>query len=174
MQGLNAVANTKRPSLLPAFRPGRQFGRKPFSQPRKPRSPSPSGSTVGKVEADELKALDRLTSDLNHHHAEVFDDKFDSLLADFKCEKLDKAAVFVKDGLARIAHLEAKWQARLKMAARSTKVNANTNMGPKEKRDTLVKSLKVFHVQICALYAPLLVERPLLIDAGKSLFTPVS
>lgn len=36
----------------------------------------------------------------------------------------------------------------------------------------MTQSLKNFHVQLCAFYAPLLTERPLIIDAGKSDYWP--
>ncbi|KAF9067380.1 hypothetical protein BDP27DRAFT_1422938 [Rhodocollybia butyracea] len=140
---MQTIANAKKPSLLPAFRPGHQL----LSQHPKSPSPSPPGSGVGKVEADELKALSRLTDTLKHYHTEIFDDKFDYLLSDLKCKKLDNATAFVKDGLASIAQLEVKWKARLKMAAQSREVDPNTSTSGKEKRDTLVKSLKAFHMQ---------------------------
>ncbi|KAE9383390.1 hypothetical protein BT96DRAFT_951388, partial [Gymnopus androsaceus JB14] len=175
MQGLAAVANSKTPTCPPARRPGRQFGRmqnpvySQLSQRRNSRSPppTPSGSGARKVVNDELKELDQLSDKLLHHRAEVLNDTFDSLPADSQCEKLENADAFVKSGLARIAHFEGKRKARAKMAAyRRNEVRADSNdTTMQEKRDSIVQSLKALHVEICALYAPLLAERPLVIDA---------
>ena len=184
MQGLAAVANSKTPTCPPARRPGRQFGRmqnpvySQLSQRRKSRSPppTPSGSGARKVVNDELKELDQLSDKLLHHRAEVLNDTFDSLPADSQCEKLENADAFVKSGLARIAHFEGKRKARAKMAAyRRNEVQADSNdTTMQEKRDSIVQSLKALHVEICALYAPLLAERPLVIDAGKFSYSPLT
>ncbi|KAE9391451.1 hypothetical protein BT96DRAFT_1001309 [Gymnopus androsaceus JB14] len=124
MQGLTATVNSRKTASLPAFRPGHQFG-------------------FGKVAADKVKDLDWLDETLCKLQLEVLDKTFDTLSEDVKCQRLDTASTFVKDGLVHIAHYKAKYKARA----------------------SIIQSLKMFHVQICALYAPLLAECPLVIDA---------
>jgi len=122
---------------------------------------------MSKVEADELKELDQLSDKLCHYHCQVFDDAFESLSVDSKYERLDKATVFLNSALSRISHFEAKERTRGKQAAyRGSQVRSG-NAIIKEKRDSLAEHLKAFHVQICALYAPLLAGRPVMVDAGK-------
>lgn len=172
MQGLEALAKAKRPSLPPASRPGRQFGRQAvYSHHRKSksRSRSPSSPAVnGKVEADEVKELDSLGDQLVYHQAQVLNDLFLSLTSDSQCERLDQATAFVNYGLSRISHFATKTRARVKMATyRGTPVKSSGEVA-EQKRNILGEELKTFHTQICVLYAPLLAERPLVIDAGKS------
>lgn len=172
LQGLEAVAKPKRPSFPSAFRPGRQFGRQAvYSQPRKPksRSRSPSTSTInGKVEADEVKELDSLATQLLHHRGQVLDDSFSSLSSSLQVEKLDQATSFVNYGLNRISHFATKARTREKMATyRGTSVKSSGEVA-EQKRNLLGEKLKAFSAQICVLYAPLLAERPLSIDASKS------
>lgn len=170
MQGLEAVAKSKRPSFPPAFRPGRQFGRQAvYSQPRKQKSHSPSTSTIhGKVEADEVKELDSLATQLLHHRGQILDDSFSVLSSSLQVEKLDQATSFVNYGLNHISHFATKARVREKMATyRGTSVKSSGEVA-EQKQNLLGERLKAFSTQICVLYAPLLAERPLLIDASKS------
>lgn len=110
--------------------------------------------------------LGQLADQLDSYRIDILDNVFDSLSIDTRCAKLDSAGAFVKSGLSQIAHFEAKSKAREKMAtyqSRLDKYAATT----KEKRNSLMERLKAFHAQICALYAPLLAEHPLVIDAGN-------
>lgn len=167
MQSLTATINGRKPTSPPAFRPGRQFGRRQtpvYSLLAQQCSPPPSPG-VNKVIADEVKDLDRLEETLGNLQTEVLNDSFNTLSEDAKCKSLDAATTFVKDGLSRIAHFEAKYKARAKIAGyRGGEIRTDTT---KEKRAAIIQSMKMFHVQICALYAPLLAERPLVVDAGK-------
>lgn len=167
MQGLTAVVNGRKPASPPAFRPGRQFGRRQipvYSLLSQQCSPPPSPG-VSKVVADEVKDLDRLEETLRNLQMKVLDDSFNTLSEDAKCENLDAATTFVKDGLSRIAHFEAKYKARAKTAGyRGGEIKTDTT---KDRRASIIQSMKMFHVQICTLYAPLLAERPLVIDAGE-------
>ena len=179
MQGISAVVNSEKSSSLPvspkqlsyssAFQLGRQFGRRPtpiYSQVGKssPASPTPS---AGKVYSEELKILDQLTEELRQCQVDVLDSAFEFLSEESKCQKLDDATAFINNGLSCIAHFEAKSKARAKMNAyRGSEIGSHTPDVMMEKRDSLTQGLKVFHAQICALYAPLLGSRPLVIDTG--------
>jgi hypothetical protein len=134
------------------------------------RNKSPSSADgATKREADELKSLDLLCDNLGRHHAEIFDPAFETLPPDSQCEKLDRATAFVNSGLAAVGGFDKKLFYRTKTAAyRNTQVKPDTLKEQREeKRETLIANLRALHVKICALYAPLLAERPLFVDAGK-------
>ena len=174
MRSINAVVTSTNPIPLPAFRPGRQFGRQssPFySQAGRggklpsPRQPSPAEG-LGKAASDEVKLLAEFNEKLRSFQSEILNDAFDALTENTKCEKLDKASVFVKDTLAHIAKLEGRAKARAIMAdRRDGKVTPDIS---KETQTSLTQSLKTFYVQLCSLDAPLLTKQPTIIDAGKS------
>lgn len=162
------MTKVKRPSLSPTSRPGRQFGRQAvYSQRHMSKSRSRSPSPHGKVEADELKELDKIGEQLIHHRSQILDDSFSSLSPYSQSDRLDKATAFINHGLSCITYLGTKARAREKIATyRGTSIKSSGEL-MKQKRNLLSEKLKAFHAQICVLYAPLLAERPLIIDAGK-------
>lgn len=174
MQSINAVISSNKRWPLPAFRPGRQFGRQStpvYSRAGccgKPPTPSraPPAEKLGQAVCDEIELLAEFKTVLDTFQSEILNDAFDALPEDTKCEKLDKASAFVKDALAHIAKLEGRAKARAIMAdRRDGKVTQDIS---KDTRASLIQSLKTFHVKLCSLDAPLLTQKPTVIDAGKS------
>ncbi|KAF5343964.1 hypothetical protein D9757_015004 [Collybiopsis confluens] len=158
LQSLATVSKT--PPLLPASRPGRQFGRIPVPLSHLQTLPAPKH---GKVASDEVKELAGLSELLRNLQSDILGDAFDSLSEDVKCQKLDNATAFVMDVLARIAKLNENAKDRAKMASyRGGRLNPDISA---ETRASMTQNLKTFHAQICALYAPFLSKRPLVIDA---------
>lgn len=179
MQGLEAAAKPKKTlPRSPAFRPGRQFGRSPLPNHSKPRSrsPSPTPPKAGKIEQEELNALDRLQQTFDRHYSLVFDSAFASLAVDLQCVRLDEATKFLLEGLARIEELETKMRSRnTKDAYRRVSTglrpeSKGNDQSLKTRRDQLRNRMRNFHAQICAIYAPLSADRPIEVDAGEHRF----
>ncbi|KAJ4001060.1 hypothetical protein F5050DRAFT_1727495, partial [Lentinula boryana] len=171
MQSVNAVISSNKPQPLPAFRPGRQFGRQstPFWSQSGCGGKPPSSSRVspakglGKVASDEVESLTEFNAKLRSFQTEILDAAFDSLMEDTKCEKLDEASAFVKDALAHMVTLERRAKARATMADR--RAGKFTPDITKETRDSLTQNLKTFHVQLCSLDAAILTKPPTFINA---------
>ncbi|KAE9384924.1 hypothetical protein BT96DRAFT_1093799 [Gymnopus androsaceus JB14] len=92
-QGLQAVAQAKRPSFTAANRIGHQF------------------------EADELKTLKKIEKGCDEHHAQIFDCDFASLSTNSKCGRLDDATAFLCEALRQIHGFDSRSKRRTKGAA---------------------------------------------------------
>lgn len=172
IQGLEAVAKLK-----PTPRPGRQF-RSPLakhSKVAKSRSPSP---TLGKVEQEDTNALKRLRRQFDHHYSQVFDSTFASLGTDLQCARLDDATKFILKGLLDIEQLDTKARLRktksvYRRGGSGLEDSSGTEQVSKEDREQLRERMRTLHAQICVIYAPLIANHPLEVDAGSCSFSQV-
>lgn len=112
MQSLNAVISSNKHWPLPVLSPGCQFGRESIPVYSQAPSCTPPGERLG----DEPELLAEFKKALDTFQLDILNKAFDALTEDTKCEKLDKASVFVKDTLAHIAKLEGRAKARAIMA----------------------------------------------------------
>lgn len=125
MQSLNTVISSNKHWPLPAVRPGCQFGRQSipvYSQAggcgKPPSLPQAPAEGLSQVTCDEAELLADFKNTLDAFQLEILNDAFDALTEGEKCEKLDKASVFIGDSLAHIAKLEGRAKARATMADR--------------------------------------------------------
>jgi hypothetical protein len=166
MQGIAAItkATSKTPSVSPARKGGgRRFTSKSILSPSNSSPPSPASPSAGKVERDEARALDKLYTEFEVHHADVFDGHFMALSAGLKCQKLEKISKWLNDGLVTIESYEE----RMKYRKYKAKQDSSKEEMAKEKRDRLRERMRVLNAQVCTLYAPLIPESPIEVDAGE-------
>lgn len=171
MASIEAVANARKPSVSPVYRSGRQFVRS--SLPSHPdshsRSPSPSSvHPLGKLERDQSKELERLDQDFHQLHARIFEDVgFASLSVEEKCTILNNSSSFAKKALARLETFESNAKRR---AGRTRPGPSDSSLT--EQRHQLRERLRNFHGKTYALFAPLIPESPIDVNAGKPSLTP--
>ncbi|KAJ3764773.1 hypothetical protein FB446DRAFT_12318 [Lentinula raphanica] len=166
MKSLAAVSQPRKPSVLPAFRPGRQFARQSIPRKSNSRSPSPTGSRLGKVERDELNMLQKLTQEFDSHHTDIFSSDFTALSTDLQCRRLDAVTEWLNDGLALIETYEERAKYR-KYKTTQTSKTAPKEITLKERRDLLRERMRTLHAKVCALYAPIMPQSPIQVDADN-------
>lgn len=158
VQGLQAVAQAKRPSFTAANRIGRQFGSRPrYAKVPTSRSPSPTQKYTQKIEADELKTLKKIEKGCDEHHAQIFDRDFASLSTNSKCGRLDDATAFLREALGQIHGFDSRSKRRTRGAGDPVK----------DRREQMRTRVRTIYDEICVLYAPLIPERPIEIAAGE-------
>ncbi|KAJ3964303.1 hypothetical protein EV361DRAFT_71022 [Lentinula raphanica] len=164
LESLVAVSQPRKPSVAPAFRPGRQFARQSIPRKSNSRSPSPSGPRIGKVERDELKTLQKLNQEFETYHAQIFCDGFTALPTDLQCRSLDEVTNWLNKGLTLIETYAERTKYR-NYKATSTPITASKESTSKERRERLRERMRALHAKVCALYAPLMPESPVQVDA---------
>ncbi|KAJ3991181.1 hypothetical protein F5050DRAFT_1872362 [Lentinula boryana] len=169
MQSIASVVKTPSTPKTPSIPPTRQAGGRRFTSKSIPSSsnsspPSPASLSAGKVERTEACVLDHLWTEFEAYHAELFSGHFIALSAELQCQKLDKVTKWLSDGLVTIEGYEERMRYRndkAKCASLSSKEDP-----AKVKRDGLRERMRALNAQVCALYAPLIPESPIEVDAG--------
>ena len=132
----------------------------------KSRSLTPT-RTKGKVEQEESNALNQLTKELASYHAEVFDGDFTVLSTDSKCERLDRVTKWLQSALVLVETFEERAKFRKQKTTQSIPSTMLKESKLKDQRNGLRECLRTFNAKICALYAPLIPEHPIEVDAGE-------
>ncbi|KAE9383670.1 hypothetical protein BT96DRAFT_1008902 [Gymnopus androsaceus JB14] len=157
VEAIAAVAKSKPPSIPPASRVGgRRFTSKSVSRTSHSPPPSSASPLLRKIEKGEAIALDKLSVEFNRYHSELFDGDFVSLSTDAKLQRLDK-----------IPELQGITGFLSDLASCPTLKQSEAN----EERDHLRERMRCFHAKACVLYAPLIPESPIKVDADH-LFNP--
>ncbi|KAF5361343.1 hypothetical protein D9757_012333 [Collybiopsis confluens] len=162
----------KTPSVPPACQAGgRRFASKsvPSFSPNA-LLPDPTPRSAGKVEREEAGALDRLLAEHEAHYADVFDGRFTDLSDEIKRQKLDKVTKWLNDGLAAVEMYEDRMRFRMS----KTKKTSLKDDTAKEKRDLLRERMRALNAQVCVLYAPLIPESPIEVDAAFTRLNPLN
>ena len=162
LTGLNAVANMKR--AVPAFRPGRSFGRMPTPNPtRQTRSPSPSLPPT-KIHQKEAQRLQLLEEQFEKYHHQVFDEDFASQTEEVQQRMLDEVNTWLERNLVTLGNLEERARERRKKQRSGGRTSGPEN----DRRNLLEGRMRNLYGKICALYAPLIPKEPIEVNARKS------
>jgi hypothetical protein len=171
LTGIEAVVKSKMTSVASPFRPSGQFARRSVPRPPKSRSPSPSTRPKGKIEKDELQFLEQLDQKFDYHHAQIFNGDFASLSYASQCVRMDEATAWLQVGLQRLDKLDERSRERQRKAVTNRVSMTFEDTSTKDKRAKLRERMRSLHAKICALYAPIIPEIPVPVDAGEySLF----
>lgn len=165
VEAIAAVVKLKCPSILPAsWVGGRRFTSK--SVPRTSQSPPPSSASppLWKFEKEETITLDKLSVDFETYHSELFDGDFASLSTDVQLRRLDKVSNWLSEGLATIETYEDRMRFRSYKVSQASLSTLKRSKAPA--RDCLRERMRCLHAKVCALYAPLIPESPIRVDAG--------
>lgn len=165
VESLEAVATVKATSSS-ALRPKRRFGksslpeRQSASSQSRSRSPSPTSiHRAGKIERDERREINRLSTRYEELHTQIFNENFATITADPypQTALLDEATTFLKGSLKRLKDLDRKGKYRRQKGGSDEL---------KEERRELSTRMRSFYTKIYALYAPLIPTNPIPVDAG--------
>lgn len=170
MQSIAAITKTpstpKTPSVPPARQAGgRRFTSKSILSSSNSSPPSAASLSAGKVERAEACVLDRLCTEFEPYHAELFSGHFVALSEELQCQKLDKVTKWLNDGLVAIEGYEERMRYRNSKAKRAS----SKEDVAKVKRDSLRERMRALNAQVCVLYTPLIPESPIEVDAGESI-----
>ncbi|KAE9390813.1 hypothetical protein BT96DRAFT_1001951 [Gymnopus androsaceus JB14] len=158
LTGLNAVANMKR--VVPAYRPGRSFGRMPTPNPtRQTRSPSPSLPPT-KIHQKEAQTLQLLKEQFKKYHHQVFDEDFASQMEEVQQRMLDEVNTWLERNLVTLGNLEERARERRK----KQRSGGRTSDPENNRRNLLEGCMRNLYGKICALYAPLIPKEPIEVD----------
>lgn len=119
-----------------------------------------------------MKELDRLSEKVSYYRSQIRNDPFTSLPVDSKCDILDEASTFLRDGLGWLEKAEVNELRRDRDVAKrrvtqgiNEPQSADTTL--KDKREQVRTHLRSLNAEICLLYAPLIPDKPINTDAGK-------
>lgn len=162
LDGLHALTNR----VLPAFRPGRTFGRRTTpNSARQTRSPSPSLLPT-KIQEREACTLQQLEQQFDSYHRQIFDGDFVAQSEAVQQTLLDEVNTWLEKGMITLRTLEEREQERRKKRASG----ASPSEPGTNRRNQMQERMRNLFAKICALYAPLIPTKPIEVDAGESRF----
>ena len=162
LDGLHALTNR----VLPAFRPGRTFGRRPPpNSAHQTHSPSPSLLPT-KIQEREARTLQQLEQQFNSYHRQIFDGDFAAQSEAVQQTLLDEVNTWLEKGMITLKTLEEREQERRKKRASG----ASPSEPGTNHRNQMQERMRNLFVKICALYTPLTPIKPIEVDAGELRF----